>query len=225
MRVLLLEDDVELGRLIVTSLKKRGFVVDQVGRVEDAEALLQTEDYQAAILDRMLPDGEGLEVVKDIRQRQVPLPVLMLTAMNGVARRVEGLEAGADDYLEKPFDMNELAARVRALGRRPSQYSETLLVGGRLRFDQVTRTATTPEGVVKLSQKETILLELFLKRFEVTVLRENLIQAMYGIDEDVSPNALEAHISRLRKKLSAANAGVSLHTLPGIGYLMKEVVK
>ena len=224
MRILLLEDDTELGELIVTSLKKRGFVVDHVDHVQDADALLQTEGYQVAVLDRMLPDGEGLELVKEFRRRQVSLPVLMLTAMNGAARRVEGLEAGADDYLEKPFDMNELVARLRALGRRPSQYAESLLKGGRLSFDPDTRTASTPDGPVKLSQKETILLELFLRRFGVTVLRDSLIQAVYGIEDDVSPNALEAHISRLRKKLNAAGADVSLHTMPGIGYLMKEAM-
>lgn len=225
MRVLLVEDDHELGRLIVASLKKRGFVVDRVCELGEAKAALSVEDYKVAIMDRMLPDGEGLQLVKTIRRQKMPLPVLMLTAMNGAARRIEGLEAGADDYLEKPFDMNELAARLRALGRRVSHYSEDVLKGGRLSFDLASRTASTPEGPLKLSQKEAILLEQFLRRFEVTVLRDQLIQAVYGLDDAVTPNALEAHISRLRKKLNAAAAGVSLHTMPGIGYLLKEAAQ
>lgn len=147
MRILLLEDDVELGDLIVASLKKRGFVVDHVGHVQDAGALLQTEEYQVAILDRMLPDGEGLDLVKEIRKRQVSLPVLVLTAMNGSARCVEGLEAGADDYLEKPFDMNELVARLRALNRRPPQYAESLLKGG---GSALTRVPARPAHLMAL---------------------------------------------------------------------------
>jgi len=225
MRILLVEDDAELGQLIARSLKRRGFITDQVSRVEDARAVLLTEDYKVVIVDRMLPDGEGLQFVSEIRRKKMLLPILVLTAMDGVTRRVEGLEAGADDYLEKPFDMNELVARLRALGRRSAQYSGDLLMGGRLSFDPKARTASTPEGPIKLSQKEIILVEQLLRRFDVTVLRDNLMQAVYGIDDDVSPNALEAHVSRLRKKLNVADAGVSLHTIPGIGYLMKEAVK
>lgn len=197
-------------------------MIDRVDTIASAQAALSLQQYRTVIVDRMLPDGEGLELAREIRQLKTPPPILVLTALNGVAERVEGLDAGADDYLEKPFDMNELAARLRALSRRGTHLEEEVLMAGRLTFRSETRTVSTSEGTVKLSLKETLLLEQLMRRFGVTVLRERLEQAVYGLDETPTSNALEAHISRLRKKLGAADTDVELHTMRGIGYLLKR---
>lgn len=225
MRVLLVEDDVELGLLIVSSLKNKGFIVDRFESISEGRAAASIAQYRAAIVDRMLPDGTGLELIRSLRKSGSPLPILMLTAISGANQRVEGLEAGADDYLEKPFDMNELAARLRALGRRTPHIDEEVLTAGRLSFNLTTRSATTPEGPLKLSQKENILLEQFMRRLNVTVSREQLDSAAYGYDDIVTHNALEAVISRLRKKLRSADLGVELHTMSGIGYLLRATSK
>jgi DNA-binding response OmpR family regulator len=223
MRVLLVEDDAELRLLIAKSLSQRGFFLDSVGNVEDAKFALLTNGYRAAIFDRGLPDGDGMDLVRHIRRLEQSLPVLILTATCGAANRICGLDAGADDYLEKPFDMNELAARLRALARRSQNLDQDELTAGRIRFNVTTRMTYTPNGAVKLSRREAALLEQFMRRVGVTVLREQLEHAVYGFDDAVTPNALEAHISRLRIKLKAANACVEMHAMPGIGYLMSEM--
>jgi two-component system, OmpR family, response regulator len=220
MKTLLVEDDAELRTLIAASLSARGFFVDVVGSSEDADLALQSNEYRVAIFDRNLPDGDGLAILRKLRMAKKNVPVLVLTAASGAPNRIEGLDAGADDYLEKPFDMNELAARLRALCRRPTEMEEEGLAAGRVHLVLSTFTAHTPEGVVKLTRRETALLEQFMRRIGVTVLREKLESAIYGFDDDVSANALEAHISRLRSKLRAANAGLEVHAMPGIGYLM-----
>jgi two-component system, OmpR family, response regulator len=224
MKILLVEDDVELGLLIVDGLKFRGFLVDLVDTIDSAYAVIADKDYRVAIFDRMLPDGDGLALTSNLRKMKNALPILMLTAIGGVSSRIEGLEAGADDYLEKPFDMNELAARLHALGRRPRDIATATLKAGRINFDMKSRMANTAQGAIKLSKREAALLEQFMRRLNVTVLREQLEQAVYGINDEITPNALEAHISRLRKKLKAADSGLTLHAMTGIGYLLAETV-
>jgi DNA-binding response OmpR family regulator len=223
-KILLVEDDPELNELLVRSLSTRGFIVDAVRSAEDADLALSTHHYRAAIFDRNLPDGNGLDLLRQIRRAKQPIPVLMLTAVSGAVSRIEGLEAGADDYLEKPFDMNELGARLRALGRRSNALEQEILSAGKISFNVTTRMASTTDGPIKLSRREAALLEQFLRRISVTVLRGQLEQAIYGFDEAVTPNALEAHISRLRAKLNVAKSGLELHAMPGIGYLMSETM-
>lgn len=222
MKILLVECDGELCGLISTSLTLKGFLVDTVETSEDACNAITMHDYNVAILERNLPDGDGLELLQRFRNSKQALAIMMLSAMGGAANRIKGLDAGADDYMEKPFDMNELAARLRAIGRRPRELGAEVLNAGDIHFNISNRTAHTSSHPIKLSQRETALLEQFMRRPGVTVLRERLEQSVYGFDEAYTPNALEAHISRLRGKLKAAGAGVEIHAIHGIGYLMKE---
>ena len=223
MKILVAEDDAELGNLIADGLTERRFLVDLVGSVESAEAMMADNAYRVLVCDRGLPDEDGLSLVSRLRRRNNATPVLILSAMTGTANRIHGLDSGADDYLEKPFDMNELAARLHALGRRTQNMEPREFKAGKLSFDTLSRTATTPNSVVRLSNKEAHLLEQFMSRMGVTVLRSQLEQAIYSVEDDITPNALEAHISRLRKKLNAADACLHIHNMPGIGYLMTEM--
>ena len=222
MRLLLVEDNDRLAQLVVKGLSEAGFTVDRVARLDEAAAALAAGKFDTVVLDLSLPDGDGGAWLRERRAAGDKLPVLMLTARASTGDKVKGLNSGADDYLAKPFEMEELVARLKALLRRPGGVLGLTLELGRLSFDTVHREAAVVGRRLSLSASELTLLELLLRRAGRVVPRRLLEEGLYGFDDDVGPNSLEAHVSRLRKKLEAAEAGVQIHTLRGVGYLAAE---
>ena len=213
MRLLLVEDNDRLAELVVKGLVDAGFTLDRVARLDEAAAALATAKFDTVVLDLSLPDGDGGDWLKERRAAGERVPVLMLTARAATGDKVKGLNSGADDYLAKPFEMAELVARVKALLRRPGGVLGLTLELGKLRFDTVHREAFVEDRPLPLSASELTLLELLLRRSGRVVARRLLEEGLYGFDDEVGPNSLEAHVSRLRKKLEAAEAGVQIHTL------------
>ena len=222
MRLLLVEDNDRLSQFVVKGLSDAGFTVDRVARLDDASVALRAGRFDAVVLDLGLPDGDGGDWLKDRRAEGSQHPVLMLTARASTGDKVKGLNVGADDYLTKPFEMAELIARLKALLRRPGGALALTLEVGNIRFDTVHREAMVGGRVVVLSRSELTLLELLLRRAGRVVARRMLEEGLYGFDDVVGSNSLEAHVSRLRKKLEAAGASVQIHTLRGIGYMAGE---
>jgi DNA-binding response OmpR family regulator len=222
MRLLLVEDNDRLSQFVVKGLSDAGFAVDRVARLDDASVALRAGRFDAVVLDLGLPDGDGGDWLKDRRAEGNQHPVLMLTARASTGDKVKGLNVGADDYLAKPFEMAELIARLKALLRRPGGALALTLEVGNIRFDTVHREAMVGGRVVVLSRSELTLLELLLRRAGRVVARRMLEEGLYGFDDVVGSNSLEAHVSRLRKKLEGAGASVQIHTLRGIGYMAGE---
>ena len=222
MRLLLVEDEGELAALIAAALRQAGFAVDAFDTRADAAAALDGTRYDLVLLDIGLPDGSGLELLRDLRRRRDGAPVLILTARDGVQDRVAGLDAGADDYLVKPFHLDELQARVRALLRRPGGALGLVLRVGNLAFDTVARTVEVAGTPVPLTRRELALLEVLMRRAGAVIVREVLADALYGFGEPVGPNAVEVLVHRLRRKLNDAGAGPRIATLRGVGYLLSE---
>lgn len=219
MRILLLEDHEALRSMTAAYLAENGFVVDVAATLAVAREAMESVAYDAMILDLGLPDGDGRELLSPTRRDRPP--ALILTARDSLAERIEGLNAGADDYLVKPFELGELQARLRAVLRRPGTRSEVALSLGDLTFDTVSREARVGGRPLDLRRRETLLLEALLAARGRLVVRDVLDERLYGHDEAVTPNALEAAVSRLRRALEAAEAGVRLETRRGIGYLLR----
>jgi len=222
MRVLLVEDHDRLAQTIVKGLDDFGFRVDAFPTAEDGIGASKSAEYDALILDLGLPDRDGLEVITELRQRNMELPILILTARDAVDDRVAGLDRGADDYLMKPFAMKELAARLRALLRRPGRVLGAMLESGNLCFNTVLRQVVVDGRVVAISRREIGALELLMRRSGQVVSKRALEDTLYGLSGDVNPNTVEVLISRLRKRLDEIGADCSIHTLRGIGYLLRE---
>jgi DNA-binding response OmpR family regulator len=222
MRVLLVEDNLRLSTLVRRGLENDGFTVDGVGTISDAEAAFSTAPYDVVILDLGLPDGDGLDLLRDMRAGGSHIPVLVLTARDGVDDRVKGLNAGADDYLLKPFAVEELTARLRALLRRPDGALGLSLSVGNVIFDTSAREVRVGNQLIKISKKEMGVLEHLMRRAGRVVPKDTLESKLYGFDDEVSANSLEANVSRLRKRLTSVGASVSIHTLRGVGYLLSD---
>ena len=224
MRILLVEDDAELGGAVSASLKREHYALDWVSDGVAAAAALSTSDYDLMILDLGLPKLSGLNVLKQLRGRgesQRALPVLVTTAMDAVSDRVEGLDAGADDYLVKPFALDELHARVRALIRRRNAASSSIIEHGNLSFDLTSRQAAAAGVPLELSVREAGILEVLLLRAGRAVTKEQLLEKLCAWDSDISLNAIEVYVHRLRKKLEPA--GVQVRTFRGLGYCIDKV--
>jgi two-component system OmpR family response regulator len=220
MRILVAEDDAILADGVLRSLRQAGYAVDWVKNGLEADAALDADEFDLLILDIGLPKKSGLDVLKRLRARDSRLPVLILTALDGVNDRVRGLDAGADDYLAKPFELAELEARVRALTRRGMAGGPTLLRHGALSYDQVGRTARVNGELLELSAREVSLLEIFLQRAGRLVSKDQLVSHLCEWGEEVSPNAIEVYVHRLRKKLEAG--GVRIVTVRGLGYSLEK---
>jgi DNA-binding response OmpR family regulator len=220
MRLLLIEDNPRLAGLIRDGLHGQGFAVDWCHTIADAETALQVNTYDLLLLDLGLPDGDGLELLRRIRHRKDTTPILVLTARSGLDDRVYGLDAGADDYLVKPFQLPELAARCRALMRRPGAALGTILTCGNVMLDTAQRSITIGTHRVEAPPREGALLEQLLRRSGNVVAKAALENSLYAMDAEVTPNALEAVVSRLRRRLAAANADVTIRTVHGVGYCL-----
>ena len=223
MRILLVEDDAELGGAVSASLKREHYALDWVTDGAAASAALSTSEYDLVILDLGLPKVSGLSVLKQLRSRgetQRAVPVLVTTAMDAVHDRVEGLDAGADDYLVKPFALDELHARVRALIRRRNAASSNIIEHGNLSFDLTSRQATANGVPLELSVREAGILEVLLLRAGRAVTKDQLLEKLCAWDSDISLNAIEVYVHRLRKKLEPA--GVQVRTFRGLGYCIDK---
>lgn len=222
MRVLLVEDEPELGATLAARLNGEGFVVDHMSSLGEAIEAVMGADYRAVLLDRRLPDGDGLSLLPVIRTRKSPPPVIVLTAMDDVPDRVAGLDAGAEDYLLKPFAYAELLARLRVLLRRSGvEALANRVTLGRLEYDLSAREPSVAGTSLVLPRRELAILDTLMRRAGRVVLREHLEAQVYGFDDEISSNALEAHVSRLRRRLADARAGVILHGVRGVGYMLR----
>ena len=222
MRILLVEDDPDLSRALQSGLERQGVVADAVGTLADAAAALREPVHQLLLLDRQLPDGDGVAFVAVARGLRPNLPVIMLTAKGSLTDKVQGLDVGADDYLVKPVAIEELMARIRAVSRRPSELSTPLLQLGRLQFDFQALQAVVGGQPLALPRRQLLVLQALAVRQGRTVTRSALEEAVYGFDDEIQSNALDAHISKLRKALQLADAGVEIHVIRGVGYLLSE---
>ena len=222
MRVLLVEDEAEMAAALSSALKRYDMVVDHAPTLSDAEEAISAEVHGAVLLDRRLPDGDGLTLIPKLRARADGIPIIVLTARGELADRIAGLDSGADDYLAKPFAVEELLARLRAVLRRPAGVQPDIVKAGRLAFDFGHREADVDGQALELPRRELLVLEALLRRMGRTVIRSALEQAVYSFDDAVQSNALDTHVSRLRRKLADANAGVEIHGIRGVGYLLKQ---
>jgi len=222
MRVLVIEDHQRLARLIVDGLASFGIGADTFVTAEDGLAATRSVAYDALVLDLGLPDRDGLDVIQELRAGGMRVPILILTARGGIDERVEGLDRGADDYLPKPFAMKELAARLRALLRRPGGPLGTTIDIANMSFDTAARQVKVDGRVVAISRRELDALEILVRRADQVVPKRLLEDTIYGLANDVTANTIEALVSRLRRRLETVHAEVTIHTLRGIGYLLKE---
>lgn len=223
MRLLIAEDNDSLAILVRDGLNDRGFVVDHVTSLQAADDAIGAVTYDAMILDLGLPDGDGLAWLCSHGRSERRPPTLILTARDTLAHRVDGLNAGADDFLAKPFAIEELAARLRALLRRPGSRTGAVIQIGELALDTVARTARYGDRRLPLSRREMDLLELLMRRAGAVVHKGSIENALYSFDDETTPNAVEAVVSRLRRRLEQVGAPAMLMTMRGMGYLLKDV--
>jgi DNA-binding response OmpR family regulator len=222
MRLLVIEDERELGGFVRSALERGGFAVDLAETLDTASAHLDLVSYDAAILDLALPDGDGLTLLRRVRKQGSTLPVLLLTTRDAPEDRVLGLNAGADDYVNHPFHMPELIARVRALLRRPRAALGVMLTLGNLVLDTTSRQFRVDGADIGLTVRETSVLEILVRQQGAVVTRDLMEQRLYSFEAQLGSNALEVLIHRLRRRLQEAGATVVIHTVRGVGYLMAE---
>jgi DNA-binding response OmpR family regulator len=223
MRVLVVEDEKKTASFIRKALQAEGFAVDVCHNGDDAWAAARTTPFDAIVLDIMLPGRDGLSLLRQLRERQNATPVLLLSARGEVNERVEGLNAGADDYLPKPFVIAELIARVRALGRRGSETKSPVLRVADLTLDTVTREARRSGVAIELTAREYRLLEFLMRSAGRICGRMAILEKVWDYDFDPGSNLVDVNVMRLREKIDADFESKLLHTVRGIGYVMKEL--
>lgn len=221
MHILIAEDDAVLADGLCRSMRQQGYAVDHVADGQEADVLLRgAQSFDLVILDLGLPRLDGLCVLRNMRERNRQVPVIVLTARDGVEDRVKGLDLGADDYLVKPFNLTELEARVRALIRRGQCGVNPVYVCGSLSFDSVGRRVSIHGETLELTTRELSVLEALMSRIGWVVSKEQLLERLYSLAEEASNNAIEVYIHRLRKKIEPA--GVNIRTIRGLGYLIEK---
>jgi DNA-binding response OmpR family regulator len=218
MRILVVEDDPILADGLRVGLGLAGATADIVGTCGDARAALAGHEFDAVVLDVMLPDGSGLDVLREMRGAADATPVLLLTALDEVSDRIRGLDGGADDYLSKPFDLDELAARIRAIARRAGGRASPLLVSGGLVLDPAGLSAALDGRDVPLSRREFAVLSLLMERPGIIRSKSEIEERLYGWHEEVESNAVEVHVHNLRAKIGRA----AIETVRGLGYRMRS---
>lgn len=221
MRLLLAEDEKELSDALVAILKHNNYSVDAVYDGQDALDYLEADNYDGAILDIMMPRLDGLTVLKKIRAAGNKVPVLILTAKSDVDDRVIGLDSGADDYLSKPFSARELMARVRAVTRRKTEAVSSVLTVGNVSLDCVTFEVSTPDGKLRLPNKEYQLLELLFSNPKQVIPTDLFMDKVWGYDSDTEVGVVWVYISYLRKKLESLNANIKIRAARGQGYYLE----
>ena len=221
MRVLIVEDETKLAKLLARGLREEGYVADIADRGEQALSMARAEQYDAVVLDVMLPGLDGFAVCRHLRENAIWTPVLMLTARDDVDDRVTGLDAGADDYLSKPFAFDELLARLRALTRRAPVERPAVLEVGDLRLDPASHRAWRGETEVELSAKEFALLELFMRRPGSVLSRDQLLGAAWDMAFELRSNIVDVYIRYLREKIDRPFGCASIETVRGVGYRLR----
>ncbi|MHA4733808.1 response regulator transcription factor [Ensifer adhaerens] len=222
MRLLLVEDSPRLVELVGETMRDAGWRLDAVSSVADAETAIAAREHDLVLLDLGLPDGDGLSLLRRVRLEYPGLPVLIITAKGSVDERIAGLDAGADDYLVKPFHHRELLSRCRAMLRRNSQAVQPVLEAGTLRYDPATADLTCDGTVVPLPPRERSLIEILMREVGRVVPKRKLETALSEYGQEVTPNALELAVSRVRKRLQPLDTGVQIETVRGIGYLLRQ---
>ncbi|MBQ8508402.1 MAG: response regulator transcription factor [Clostridia bacterium] len=222
MRLLLAEDERELARALTAILNHGGYSVDTVYDGQDALDYLLVGEYDGAVLDIMMPKLDGIEVVSRVRKTGKRLPILMLTAKSEIDDRVRGLDSGADDYLTKPFAAKELLARLRAITRRNMEAPATSLTIGRLTLDRASCELSTPDGSIRLANREFQMMELLMSNAGHVISTERFMEKIWGCDSNAEQSVVWVYISNLRKKLASLNAGVQITVSRGLGYIIEE---
>jgi DNA-binding response OmpR family regulator len=220
MRILLVEDNDRLSGLLTTALGQAGFEADVVASAADAEAALATSQYPVIVLDLGLPDADGLDFLRELRRGGDATPVLILTARGGIQDRVKGLQTGADDYLGKPFALEELVARLQALLRRPGQLLGLALTVGNVTLDTEARQVEIGGQTLALSVREIAVLEILMRRAGKVVSKKLVEDQLFGLSGEVGSNAVEVYIHRVRKQLAEAGATARIDTIRGVGYMI-----
>lgn len=223
MRLLLAEDELSLSRAIIKILEKNNYAADAVYNGEDALSYLATGNYDAAILDIMMPKTDGITVLKTLRAKKNLIPVLMLTAKAEIDDKVLGLDSGANDYLTKPFDTKELLARIRAMTRGQNT-ADSKIVFENISLDRATFELASPSGSFRLANKEFQMMEIFMSNPQHLISTERLLEKIWGYDSDVEINVVWVYISYLRKKLSVLNATVQIKAARNAGYSLEAVL-
>ena len=222
MRVLVIEDEHKIARALKKALEQETYAVDVAYDGDVGYAMATTEPYDVAIIDRMLPgDHDGVAIVKAMREEKIHTPVLFLTALGSVQERTTGLDAGADDYLVKPFALEELLARVRALLRRPAEQQPTVLQAGDLSLDTLHFTVMRGDTPISLTSKEFALLEYFMRNQGRPLSKEVIISHVWDYDADILPNTVEVYVKYLRNKVDAPFKTALIHTVRGFGYKLE----
>ncbi len=222
MRLLLIEDNERFAALLKRGLTSAGFVVDVLPTAAEARAALSANRFEIVVLDLGLPDADGLDILNDMRRERDATPVLILTARGSLKDRVNGLGSGADDYLVKPFALEELVARLRALLRRPGNLLGVSLELGNVTLDTVARQVLVGDEPIFFSPREIAVLEHLLRRSGRVVGKTLLENNLYGLSQEIGSNAVEVYVHRLRKRFAEVGASVQIHTLRGVGYLIAE---
>lgn len=224
MRLLVVEDDHALGEVLLRALSEDGYAVDLATRCVDARHHMESNDYDLVVLDIGLPDGNGLDLCHEFREAGHRVPVLMLTARDSLSDKVAGLDSGADDYLTKPFDYPELAARLRALLRRPAETQSPTLQVGDLRLDPASHTVWRGAITVPLTAREFSLLEYMLRRPNQVLTRTELLEHVWDANYDGLSNVVDVHVAALRRKLAVPGSPAPIETLRGVGYQLEGAV-
>jgi DNA-binding response OmpR family regulator len=221
-RLLVIEDEPRIAEILKSGLQRAGFVVDVVRLCADAREALALTAYDAAILDLGLPDGDGMDLLAELRSARNGVPILVLTARDAIEDRVSGLDAGADDYLIKPFATAELIARTKALLRRPGGALGVTLQAGNVVLDTIGRDVRVGGIPLQLPRRECAILEHLMRRQGRVVPKTVLEEKLYGIDDELESNAVPVHVHHLRRKLQESKATAEIHTVRGVGYLLAE---
>lgn len=223
MRILLAEDDLSLAKAVATMLQKNNYAVDVVHNGEDALSYLESDLFDAAILDIMMPKVDGITVLKTIRKTGNSIPVLLLTAKQQIEDKVLGLDSGANDYLTKPFDFRELMARLRSITRVPELHNSSILRIGNLSLDETTCVMSTPFGSYQLPNKEFQMMRLFMNSPKQIISADRFLEKIWDTDSDAEMNTVWTYVSYLRRKLEALSASVQIVTKRNLGYALEEL--
>ena len=223
MNILLLEDNPSLNNALKEELSKKGFLVEQAHTIKEATELLSLKEFQLGIFDAMLPDGLSFNLIKNVRASNIALPIILVTAKDSIEDRVEGLDAGADDYLVKPFNFKELSARIRALMRRPNEISSEIIEFADLSLHLLSKELFIDSRACKISKKEFYLIELFLRKPESLVNATQIANAIYELNQNITPNAIEVLVHRLRKKLLYNQSKTTIQNYRGLGFKLEAL--
>lgn len=223
MRILLAEDEIELSKALVSILKHNNYSVDAVYDGEDAYIYGESGNYDVIILDVMMPKKTGIQVLELLRKQGINTPIMMLTAKSEIEDRIEGLDKGADDYLSKPFAMGELLARVRAMGRRKSEFTPNIIEFGNICLNKETYELSNGASSIRLASKEYQMLEILMTNAKRLISTEELMERIWGYDSEAEINVVWVYISYLRRKLISLNANVKIKALRGVGYSLEDM--